>query len=347
MCERILKYFLLSLMAISVVGCKDDEPEPEPEVPVEEGHAAFVLNEGTFQWGNASLSHIKLTTSEIQEDIFAPANNRPVGDVLQSAAMIDGKIWLAVNNSQKIERIDPKTAVAIAPIDGLQSPRYMLEAKPGKVYVTDLYADRIHVINVESGTVSGSIETRGWTEELLLHNGLVWVCNTDLDKLFVIDPNTDQIVDSVQVGDKPRSIKKDLGGKLWVLCEGEIPPAETAGSLVKVDPEARTVLQTFTMPLTTDHPTRLQTNVAGSELYFLLHGIYKMNIQSTELPTSAWIEANGRVFYGLGIHQDDESVWVSDARDYVQKGKVYRYNQQKTEIGSWDVGVIPCSFYFY
>ena len=92
MCERILKYFLLLLMAISVVGCKDDEPEPEPEVPVEEGHAVFVLNEGTFQWGNATLSHIKLTTNEVQEDVFAPANNRPIGDVLQSAAMIDGKI---------------------------------------------------------------------------------------------------------------------------------------------------------------------------------------------------------------------------------------------------------------
>ena len=347
MCERILKYFLLLLMAISVVGCKDDEPEPEPEVPVEEGHAVFVLNEGTFQWGNATLSHIKLTTNEVQEDVFAPANNRPIGDVLQSAAMIDGKIWLVVNNSQKIERIDPKTATANAPIEGLQSPRYLLEAKPGKVYATDLYADRIHIINVSSGTVSGSIETRGWTEELLLHNGLVWVCNTDLDKLFVIDPNTDQIVDSVQVGDKPRSIKKDLAGKLWVLCEGEIPPAETAGSLVKVDPETRAVLQTFTMPLVTDHPSRLQTNAAGSELYFLLNGVHKLNIQSTALPANAWIESNGRSFYGLGIQSADESIWVSDARDYVQKGKVYRYNQQKTEIGSWDVGVIPCSFYFY
>ena len=116
---------------------------------------------------------------------------------------------------------------------------------------------------------------------------------------------------------------------------------------MKVDPETRAVLQTFTMPLVTDHPTRLQTNVSGSEIYFLLNGVYKMNIQSTALPSSAWIASNGRVFYGLGIHAGDESVWVSDARDYVQKGKVYRYNQQKNEIGSWDVGVIPGSFYFY
>jgi DNA-binding beta-propeller fold protein YncE len=165
--------------------------------------------------------------------------------------------------------------------------------------------------------------------------------------VYVKDPNTDQIVDSVQVGDKPRSIKKDLAGKLWVLCEGEIPPAETAGSLVKVDPETRAVLQTFTMPLVTDHPSRLQTNATDSELYFLLNGVHKMNIQSTTLPANAWIEANGRSFYGLGIQSADESIWVSDARDYLQKGKVYRYNQQKTEIGNWDVGVIPCSFYFY
>lgn len=65
------------------------------------------------------------------------------------------------------------------------------------------------------------------------------------------------------------------------------------------------------------------------------------------LSTQPLIEAGSRIWYGLAIHPEDESVWLSDARDYVQKGKVYRYTSSGNESASWDAGIIPGSFYFY
>ena len=39
--------------------------------------------------------------------------------------------------------------------------------------------------------------------------------------------------------------------------------------------------------------------------------------------------------------------WLSDARDYVQQGKVFRYKADATLMNEWDAGVIPGGFFFY
>jgi hypothetical protein len=53
------------------------------------------------------------------------------------------------------------------------------------------------------------------------------------------------------------------------------------------------------------------------------------------------------LFYGLAIHPQDESIWLSDARDYVQQGKVFRYMSDATFMNEWDAGIIPGAFFFY
>lgn len=335
------------LLLLVLAACKNDELPPPPIIPSETGKTVFVLNEGNFQWGNASLSTISLSNHSVNADVFDHVNQRPLGDVLNSAVSIGNELWLVVNNSQKIERIDPKTAEALTPVTGLHSPRFALEVAPGKVYVTDLYADRIHCVSSSGSLLPNSIETGGWTEELLLTENLVWVCNTDRNLIQVIDPSTDVIVDSVAVGDGPRSIRKDHQGKIWVLCEGRVPPNETAGSLWKIDPITRSVVRQFAFGSAQDHPSRLQTDASGEEIYFLLNGVMRMSVNDTLLPDSPWLAANGRLLYGLGIAPHEESVWVSDALDYQQQGKVYRYDQGKNETGVWNVGIIPGSFYFY
>jgi DNA-binding beta-propeller fold protein YncE len=39
-----------------------------------------------------------------------------------------------------------------------------------------------------------------------------------------IDPNTDTVVDSIAVGDAPKSMILDKDFNLWVLCEGKVYP---------------------------------------------------------------------------------------------------------------------------
>jgi streptogramin lyase len=343
--HRFTVIVICSLMAFT--ACKKDVPQPEPDLPEEKGHSVFILNEGNFQWGNASLSLIDLQKNTIQNDVFSAANNRPLGDVLQSAAFINSELWLVVNNSQRIERIEPSTGKSKGSINGLLSPRYILNTGAGKAYVSDLYSATIHCIDTATYSITNSIPTQGWTEEMLLLNGFVWVCNTGGNQVYKINPANDQLVDSIAVGIKPRSIRSDKLGRIWVLCEGEIPPQESAGSLWCIDGSTNAVVRQFSFPDITDHPSKLRSNVAGDRLYFLNKGLHRMQITDENLPTSPFISQGNRLFYGLAIHPQDESIWLSDARDYVQQGKVFRYASDATFMNEWDAGIIPGAFYFY
>lgn len=336
---------VIVLFALLLFSCKEDKPVP-PVLDIHKGQSVFILNEGNFMWGNASLSHINLNTMQIREDVFSAHNQRPVGDVLNSALSVNGQFWLIVNNSQKIERLNEITLQALEPIHGLHSPRFGARVGLGKVYVTDLHANRIHIINETSGVLSGHIPVSGWTEGLVLSQGYVWVCNTSADRLYKINPELDQIVDSVQVGDAPRSVVSDKDGKIWVLCEGGIPPQETAGSLWKIDPVSVSAELSLSHAQNSDHPSRLSISPDGSLLYWLKDGVFRMAIGETVLPGQAWIPSNGKLFYGLGISPVND-IFVSDAKDYVQKGKVYRYSADGLPNGTWDAGIIPGGFYFY
>jgi len=48
--------------------------------------------------------------------------------------IINGKAYLVVNNSSKIEIINPKTFKSIGTITGLRSPRYIIKQAPIKLY---------------------------------------------------------------------------------------------------------------------------------------------------------------------------------------------------------------------
>ena len=348
MAFRLHRFAVVGIfILLAFAACKKDEPQPEPDLPEAKGHSVFVLNEGNFQWGNASLSVINLNNNSIQNDVFSAANNRPLGDVLQSAALINKELWLVVNNSQRIERIDPATGKSKGVINGLQSPRYIVNTGSGKAYVSDLYSGSIHCIDTASFSIDNSIPTQGWTEEMLLLNDRVWVCNTGGNQVYTINPSNHQIEDSIAVGIKPRSIRNDKLGRIWVLCEGEIPPQESAGSLWCIDAYTNTVLQQFSFPNATDHPSKLCINAAGDRLYYLNNGVQRMSISDSALPGTTFIAQDGRIFYGLYIHPQDESIWLSDARDYVQQGKVLRYKSDATLMNEWDAGIIPGGFFFY
>ena len=345
-CSKINRWIIgLAFLLLPVLNaCKKETPET-PIEQAKSGKSVFVLNEGTFNWGNASLDLINTETGTLTEDVFMTANKRPLGDVLQSLTFIDKQAWLVVNNSMKIERINPENFISTGIIQPLTSPRYLLPLE-NKVYVSDLYADKIHILNRQTGAITGGIKCSGWTEEMLLVNNQVWVCNVRKAKVYVIDPQADVITDSITVGDAPRSIVQDNKGQVWVLCEGKIPPGETTGSLWKIDAQSRMVLSSFTFPAKS-HPSALCTNADKSSLLFLLNGLYQMPVDAANLPDKPWIEQEQRLFYGLAVNPADNTIWLSDAKDYVQKGEVIQLNPDGTIKTSWKAGVAPRAFYFY
>ncbi|MBP8823298.1 MAG: hypothetical protein KBH07_06615 [Flavobacteriales bacterium] len=334
---------LLPLLVV-LSACRKDKPEAPLEQPASAGvSGVYVLNEGNFNWGNAGVSFYNKATGGVVEDLFGPANGTALGDVLQSMQLVDGKGYLVVNNSGKVVEVDTATFAATATITGLTSPRYLLPVGGGKAYVTDLYANAISVVDLHAHTVIGAIPCPGWTEELVLSAGKAFVTNKNKAYVYVVDTGSDQVVDSIGVSRGGNSIVEDAHGKLWVACTGG---AGTQAALYRIDPVSMSVEASFPFSSPSASPWRLVINGERTVLYFLNDDVCRMNITDTALPAGPLIPADGRTFYGLGVDPADGTVHVSDAIDYTQRGRVFRYTSEGVALGDFLAGRIPGGFVF-
>lgn len=343
-----LKNIALILLGIILfTSCESDRPDVKPEVPFSgsSGGGVFIINEGNYKWGNSSVSYFRFSDESVSEDIFKAANQRSLGDVGQSMEIVNGKAYVVVNNSSKIEIVDPKDFKSLGSITGLTSPRYFLGVNSSKAYVTDLFSNSISVINLNSNVKVKEIPCKGWTEELCLVNDMAFVTNLNSTHLYIIDTNTDLMSDSIFIGYGSNSLKLDKNGKLWVLCGGN--GSSTPGSLHRIDPATKQKELSLTFTNNSENPWKLDINGSRDTLFYLNNGVFKFPVTQTILPSASLIPQSGFLFYGLGVDPFNGTIYVSDAIDYVQKGKVYRYKPDGSLINSFSVGISPGEFYFY
>ena len=165
----------ISFLGASLTGNSGTRKIP---TSVRQRKTSSILNEGNFQWGNASLSFYKYSDESITSDVFSDANDRPLGDVGQSLCIYDNKLFIVVNNSGKVEVVNPDDCKSIATISGLTSPRYFLGINSSKAYVSDMGAGSVSVVDLNNYSKTTSIKCNGSTEEMILHNDKVYVSNT-------------------------------------------------------------------------------------------------------------------------------------------------------------------------
>jgi YVTN family beta-propeller protein len=334
-------FFIAALLLLAASCKKDEPPEPDNGTIISSGNnGVYIINEGNFQFGNAAVSYYADGMANAALDLFQPANNRPLGDVCQSMYVFNNKAYIVVNNSGKVEVVNPNTFVSIATITGFNSPRYFLPVSNSKAYITDLYSNNISIADLSSNTVTGTIPCAGWTEELALAYGKVFVTNELHDKLYVINSLNDVLTDSITIGYGSNSIVEDKNGKLWVLCSGK-QSSNINASLHRINPVNNTIESSYTFINSADSPWRLDLNGTHDTLYFLNNGCYRMAVTDNTLPSSAFISQNGRNFYGLGINPHNGNIYITDAIDYVQRGKIYIYKPDGNLVTSFLAGIIP------
>ena len=115
-------------------GCSKEDDKPAAPRTYENG--VFVTNEGQFLKGNGAVSFLDEQNNEVERDLFMKVNNRPLGDVVQSMTVHNGKAYVVVNNSEKIEIADANSFKEAGVINGLKLPRYAVGLN-NKLYVTE------------------------------------------------------------------------------------------------------------------------------------------------------------------------------------------------------------------
>lgn len=340
------RFYVTVCISILFFSCRKDKPEVvQPNIiSSTEINSVLVINEGNFMFANASLSYINLNNDEVVEDIFKSVNNQNLGDVLQSAYVENNLCYLIVNNSSKIEIVDKNSIKLKGTITGLTSPRYMQSVSNSKAYVSDLYADAIHIIDLNSLSKIGSISLGGWTEQMTYVYGKVFVTNPYRKYLYVVNAEKDIIQDSILIQENTYSIVQDKESNIWVLSSGS-NSTNLKPKLYKINPLTLSIINSFEFS-TNDNPKCLKLNGTLDTLYFLNNGVWQLPISVDISSAKKIVDQSSSNFYGLGIHPQTHEIFVADALDYVQKGNVLRYNPNGELIKSYKVGIIPSDFVF-
>lgn len=352
-------YFRLLLLALwSLTGagaCMDYGPMEEEDFDTGQTSFAeglFIVNEGNFMYGNASLSYYDTKTRQVENAVFTRANGISLGDVAQSMTIRDGIGWIVVNNSGVIFAIDIDTFKVIGQITGFTSPRYIHFLSDTKAYVTQLWDNRICIVNPQTFEITGYIPTplptgSESTEQMVQYGQYVFTnCWSYNDRILVIDSETDRVCDSIKVGIQPASIALDCHDKLWAITDGgyeDSPYGYSQPVLYRIDACTRQIEEEFSFPLG-DHPSELQLNGTRDTLYFINRGVWRMPVTDDRLPVRPFIEDNGTIYYGLTVNPVNSDVYVADAIDYVQSGIVYRYSSDGALLDNFRVGITPGAF---
>lgn len=313
----------------------------------------FICNEGNFQYGNATLSYYDPQTKSVENEIFYRANAMKLGDVAQSMTINNGIGWVVVNNSHVVFAIDPTTFKEVGRITGLTSPRYIHFVSDDKAYITQIWDNRIFIINPKRYEVTGYIEVpdmtseQGSTEQMVQLGKYLYVnCWSYQNRLLKIDTETDSIVAELEVGIQPTSLALDCNGKLWTVTDGGYegsPYGYEAPSLYRIDPETFSIEQTFSFHKG-DAPSEVQINGRGDTLYWINDDIWSMSVDADRVPVRPFLDSRGTIYYGLTVDPKSDEVYIADAVDYTQQGKIYRYSARGELLDEFYVGIIPGAF---
>jgi hypothetical protein len=342
------KGFLYLSIIILLLSCvKQYEPGYfEPVNYRVSANGIFILNEGNFGWGNGSLSYYSYDSSKIYNNFFESVNKRPLGDVPYSMLINGDNIYIVVNNSEKIEVIDRRNLKSVATITGLISPRNIVLSGLNKAYVTSMYSDSVRILDLKKNTISGYINIHQTSESVVVTGQRAFIANwLGGNKIFVVNTETDVLIDSVEVGKEPESMAVDKNGMIWVLSNGGWK-RDTYAELTGINPQSLAKFRKYVFPTLQNSPLNLQADGDGDTLYYIDSGIRRMSISSPELPADPMIDEDEHLFYKVAINPLNGDIVATDAVDYQQNGFLLIFNRYGALKDSRTTGIIPGSISF-
>ena len=113
--------------------------------------------------------------------------------------------------------------------------------------------------------------------------------------------------------------------------------------MYRIDAESFTVEKRFKFTLG-DDPSEVQLNGTGDKIYWLNDDVWEMDVTSDRLPVKPFLKYRETLYYGLTVDPTSGDVYVADAIDYQQQGKVYRFTSAGELIDEFYVGIIPGAF---
>lgn len=349
---RILGMLFISIL-FSLNSCIKEPPKPSGKDNPNEfnGTRVVVLCEGNYLWNNASMDVYLPDSQKVYNNVFEGANQTDLGDVLQSALVLNGKLNLVVNNSGKIVQVDSRTFKLTQSSAGFTSPRYLASAM-GQLFVSDIKSPYIVIVDSQSLQKVGSIQIPDqivngesyWSEQMVASDSLVYVA-LESGKLMVIhaQKHTRELI-SAEPGST--QICMDSQKRIWLLCSHNGQSA-----VLQYHSQSKKLEQRIPIlpHLSNVSATKMVLSKSENKLYLLVNGkLYALPVSSNIQAQSIYnIGVDGlKNAYGLNVNPFSGDIYIADAVDYVSNGKAWVLDSDEKMKQQFNTGVIPTDFVF-
>ncbi len=302
-----------------------------------------VLCEGNFMWNNAQLDIFNPDSDSLWSRAFESVNQRPLGDVLQSGLVYGNTLWLVVNNSGKLLGLNSKTCKLQQQIEISKSPRFAL-AHQGKLYVTDIESNAITILDTATRNTQkiqvlpnpNGIRS-GWTENIVTFNNKIVAAVYD-GFLWVYDPiSQEKTLVSSPKGTQLLSVDKQ--NRLWV------GGSEADSSFMHALNANLEVTQRISFPKG-NNLSRMCLSATRDTMWLLLGGnLQARDLQKPQIPINKIVPYT--TGYGLGVNPQNGDIYISDAYDFISRGRVAVLNAGADSVKtSFFTGINPGAFVF-
>ena len=357
-----LKFLCAIISAVILFNSCVKEPlEPDKIIPdkIIKTKGLLVLNEGLFNMNNSTLTYYDFADSTARTDYFELKNGRKLGDTGIDMAKYGSKVYIVVNNSSQLEVIDFNTGISVKQIPFFngskpRQPRFLAFNK-NKAFLC-LFDGTVAVIDTATLEAEKYISVGRNPDGIAIANNKVYVSNSggldfpNYDKtVSVIDIETLTEVKKIEVSPNPFIIVPDKYGDLYVISRGNYDNIKMC--LQVIDSKTDEIKHTFPDLEILNLAIHGDTAYAYHYDFMSDNGskIIMINVKNETVISNNFI-SDGTVIetiYSVAVDKYYGDVFLTDARGFVNTGKVICFSREGKKKYSFEAGLNPGHIVFF
>jgi DNA-binding beta-propeller fold protein YncE len=364
------------VMIAAVASCREDiyiypsssENVGGPQVTGVDGF--YLLNEGNMGSNKCTLDYFDETTGNYVRNIYAernPSAVKELGDVGNDLEIHGSRLYAVINCSHKVEVMKAADARRIAQIDipncryAVGHGRYLYVSS----YVSPTQGDAraplgaVFKVDTLSLAIVGRVDVGYQPEEMAISNGKLYVANSggyrapDYDRtVSVINLDYFAMVKEIDVDINLHHVKTDSRGTVYVTSRGN--HAQVPSALYVIDPLVDKVTAKVDVPVS-------DLAISGDSAYIYSAEINDMtgktsitysilDLRTLQVVDNSIVkdgtDADIKMPHGIAVHPMSGDIFITDARNYVSRGKIHCYGRDGVLKWSQTTGEIPAHIAF-